>query len=387
MRFCESTARNAMGSHPTVMIDGRYLGPEPSGIGRYCRELLRQMQPTRPDWGWSAVVRHPGDAASLPIDPTVCFDAEPYGPATSLRLPFVLGRQPADLFHSPFHVLPVGLRCASVLTLHDLFNFTQPETSNYPFPISWLEWGYFLLAIPAALRRADRVVCVSQTTADGLVARYPSMRRKVRVIHHGVTEVFRRLTDEPDVSARCRQLVGGDEPFLLSVGGISPNKNHRRMLEAFAQAYPSSGPKWVLISRFGKPAALLRRARELGVADRYVSVVGASDEDVVALLNRALALVFCSLVEGFGMPVLEAMASGCPVLTSTVSCLPEIAGGAALLVDPTDVDAMATAMRRLVDEPGLREDLAGRGGEHARHFTWKRAADLHLDVYDEALRR
>jgi len=376
-----------MAASTTVMMDGRYLGPKPSGIGRYCRELLQQMGELAPDHAWRAVVRHAGDEAPLKLDHTVRFDAEPYGPATSLLLRRSLGRQPADLFHSPFHVLPTGLDCPSVLTMHDLFNFTQPETSNYSFPISWAEWAYFLLAIPESLRRADRVVCVSRTTRDGLVARFPFCRDKVRVIHHGVTETFRPMEDEHDVGARCRRLTGDDGPFFLSVGGISPNKNHRRMLEAYAAAYPEAGPKLVVVSRFGRPEPLLRRSRQLGVADRYVHVSGPTDEDVVALYNRALALLFCSIVEGFGMPILEAMASGCPVLTSTVSCLPEIAGGAALLVDPYDVEAMAAAIMRLGHESALRQELGERGGEHAAAFTWRRAAEQHLEVYGQALGR
>jgi glycosyltransferase involved in cell wall biosynthesis len=370
-----------------VLMDGRYLGPRASGIGRYQRELVSEMQRLRPSLDFRFIVRHRGDEQPLASKGTLEFDHEPYGPFTSLVLGGRLQQAGSvDLFHSPFHVLPRGLKCPAVLTLHDTFNFQQHKTSNNPPPISWGEWAYFLWAVPDSLRRARRVICVSQTTADEIVRLVPPVRGKLRVVPHGVAPVFRRLEDRAAVAARCARLVGSSEPYLLGIGGVSPNKNHERMLRAFAAAFPAgSKQRLAVVNRFGDVSRLKAQARELGVADRYVSLGSPNDEDLVRLLNGATGLAFCSIVEGFGIPILEAMACGCPVITSTVSCMPEVSGDAALLVDPYDVGAIARAMQRLVSESGLREELQTRGSARAAKFTWEQAARSTLEVYDQCL--
>lgn len=375
-------------------IDGRYLGPLPSGIGRYTESTVQQMRKQHPGHEWAFVVRGAGDAAAVGGGNEWVFNHEPYGPPTSLWLGRKLGRRPGDLFHSPFHVLPRGLDCAAVLTLHDTFNFEHYKTSNYGFPINYLEWAYFLLTLPASLRRADRVVCVSQTTADDIIRRMPELEPKIRVIHHGVAECFKPLPEERQreiLRASAPDLfVGADgdpAPYFLSLAGISPNKNHVRMIQSYAKAIEGleDPPRLVCVSRYGQVERLRKTAREAGVLDHLVSLEAPADDVVGALLSGARSLLFCSFVEGFGLPILEAMACGCPVLTSTISCMPEIAGGAALLVDPYDLDAMASAMRRLALEPTLRDDLAARGIERAAKFTWERTAELHWGVYQEAL--
>jgi glycosyltransferase involved in cell wall biosynthesis len=159
------------------------------------------------------------------------------------------------------------------------------------------------------------------------------------------------------------------------------------MLRAFAAAFPEgSQVRLAVVNRFGDAAPLRALARRLGVSERYISLGSPSDLDVVRLLNGAAALAFCSTVEGFGLPILEAMASGCPVLTSTRSCMPEVAGEAALLANPYDIEDMAHAMRHLLREPSLSEDLRARGLSRAKSFTWERAARSTLEVYDECLK-
>jgi glycosyltransferase involved in cell wall biosynthesis len=352
--------------------------------------MVTEAQRLRPELSWRFVVRRAGDEKPLGTrneTDVVVFDAKPYGPRTTLGLGRVLGNRPADLFHSPFHVLPRGIECPSVLTMHDDFNFDQNVFSNYAFPINWMEWGYFMLAIPDSARRARRILCVSETTARAIAARMPECKDKLRVVHHGVASIFRVRDDANATRQRCEQLVGSSDEFILSTGGVSPNKNHENTLRAFARAFPSpSRMRLVRVSRFGSGLKLERLARELGVSDRYVALQQTSDDDVVALLNGAAFLVFCSIREGFGLPILEAMACGCPVLTSNVSCLPEVGGDAALYCDPHDTADVARQMERLATEPSLREDLRGRGLARARAFTWERAAAQTLEVYDEALR-
>jgi glycosyltransferase involved in cell wall biosynthesis len=371
----------------TILMDGRYLGPRASGIGRYHRELALGMQRLRPELAFRFIVRRHGDESPLKSGGSLEFDHAPYGPFTSLSL----GRRlhtagSADVFHSPFHVLPRTLACPAVVTMHDAFQFEQLKTSNYPAPVSWAEWAYFLWAIPETLQRARRIVCVSQTTADEVLRHVPTVRDKVRVVPHGVTALFRRLEDRGAVARRCATLVGSPEPFVLAIGGVSPNKNHERTLRAFAAAFPEGSPvRFALVTRFGSSARLVALARELGVSDRYVPLGSPSDRDLVTLLNGAAVLSFCSTVEGFGLPILEAMACGCPVLTSLTSCMPEIAGNAALLADPYSTRDMASKLRAVLNDAHLREELSEKGLQRARGFTWEKAARATLEVYDECL--
>jgi len=371
----------------TILMDGRYLTSRMSGIGRYQRELVTEMQRQRPELDFRFIVRRAGDQAPLNSSCELEFDHLPYGAYTSLVLDQRLWRAGSvDLFHSPFHVMPRRVACPALLTMHDAFNFKQNKTSNYPPPISWAEWAYFSWAIQHSLLRARRVLCVSQTTADELRKRVPSARDKLRVVPHGVTHIFRPLEDRDGVAARCQELLGTAEPFLLSIGGVSPNKNHFRMLRAFAAAFPGDSPvRLAVVNRFGDSAPLAALARELGVSQRYLLLGSPTDDDLVALLNGASGLLFCSTVEGFGLPILEAMACGCPVITSRTSCMPEVAGDAALLSDPYDAEDMASAMRRLIREPSLRSELRERGLQRARGFTWAEAARSTLEVYDECL--
>lgn len=369
-------------------MDGRYLGPRASGVGRYQRELVLEMQRQRPQLDFRFIVRRTGDQAPLQSSYELEFDHWVYGPHTSLILDRHLWRAgQVDLFHSPFHVMPRRVSCPALVTMHDAFHFEQNKTSNYAPPISWAEWAYFLWAVPDSLQRARRVLCVSRTTADEMLRRVPSTKDKLRVVPHGVTALFRQLPDRQAARARAAELIGSSEPFLLSIGGVSPNKNHLRMLRAFAAAFPGkSRLRLVVVNRFGDPARLQALARELGVGERYVSLASPADDDLVRLLNAATGLAFCSTVEGFGLPILEAMACGCPVITSTTSCMPEVAGDAALLADPHDVADIARAMRRLVNQRRLRQELSGKGLERARRFSWREAARATLEVYDECLK-
>jgi glycosyltransferase involved in cell wall biosynthesis len=370
----------------TVMMDGRYLGPSPSGTGRYCSEVVARMQALEPDVSWRFVVKQGGDERPLTRDGVLPFDHEVYGPWTSLVLGRRVGPTPADVYHSPFHVLPLGLRCPTVLTMHDLFHFHQPTNTSKSIVISSAEWAYFLAAIPESLARADRIVCVSAATADALVARFPEARRKLRVIHHGVSAPFRRVDDRGSVEATCRRIVG-DRPFFLCVGGMSPNKNHARTLEAYARAVKDmpSAPMLVVVSRRGNAGRLAARAVELGVGDRYLGIQTVTDEELVMLYNGASGLLFVSRAEGFGLPALEAMACGCPVVTSNVSAMPEVVGDAALLANPLDLDEVARQVRRLALEAALRDDLGQRGLERASQFRWETCARDHLEVYREAI--
>jgi glycosyltransferase involved in cell wall biosynthesis len=283
------------------------------------------------------------------------------------------------------------------VTIHDLGYLAFPEahTARRRLELD--------LTTRWSLRAARRVIAISGATRDDLVRHYGADPARVSVVHHGLSAAF-QPTPDPDVLARYDL----DAPYMLYVGTVQPRKNLTRLIEAFAMAsvlieqqsaaadagHTPQAPLLVIAGRMGWcTEAIEQRAAALGVGGMVRFLGYVPDADLPALLSGALAFLFPSLYEGFGMPVLEAMACGTPVLTSTTSALPEVAGNAALLVDPADTDAIAAAIARLAADTGLRADLRARGLTRAAQFTWERCAHETLGVLlaalagDEARRR
>ncbi|MBK9711814.1 MAG: glycosyltransferase family 4 protein [Kouleothrix sp.] len=310
------------------------------------------------------------------------------------RLSAELLLRPPDTLFVPAHVLPLGAplarRMRTVVTIHDMGYLHFPEAHT---PAQRL---YLRLSTAWSARAATRLIAISGATRDDLV-RYAGARpEKIAVIHHGVSPRFRPVEDTAAIEEAMRR-YGIAGAYLLYVGTVQPRKNLARLIEAFAQTLQIverrlqiddphlqstiCNLQLVIAGKRGwLTEAIERRAAELGVADRVVFAGYVADDDLPALLSGALAFVFPSLYEGFGMPVLEAMACGAPVLAANTSSLPEVAGGAALLVDPADTGAIADGLARLSADAGLRADLRARGRERAAAFTWDRCAEQTLRV-------
>lgn len=287
---------------------------------------------------------------------------------THLRLSAEVIAHPPDTLFIPAHVIPLGAplarRSRLIVTVHDLgyLHFPEAHTFSQRFQLR--------LTTAWSARIADRVIAISQATKDDLVRLAHVPAEKITVVYHGVSARFH----EPVADQTRPNMIDG--PYLLYVGTIQPRKNLLRLIEAFASLPDTAGRLRLVIA--GKRGWLAepieQRAAELGIAGRVVVTGYVPDADLPGLLAGATAFVFPSLYEGFGMPVLEAMTSGVPVLTSCASALPEVAGDAALLVDPLDTRAIAEGLRRLVDDSDLRADLRMRGVVRAAQFTWERCA-------------
>ncbi|MEN9937081.1 MAG: hypothetical protein RLZZ387_3660 [Chloroflexota bacterium] len=298
---------------------------------------------------------------------------------THARLSAELLRRPPDVLFVPAHVIPLGAPLArhtrAVVTVHDLGYLRFPQAHTRAQRL------YLRLSTVWSARVAARVIAPSAATKEDLVRLAGVSAAKIAVVHHGVGR-----QGEGEIGGRRRvwELVGGETPYFLYVGTIQPRKNLARLIEAFAQLstlHPEVGARLVLVGKRGWLAeGIERRAAELGVADRVRFTGYVPDEELPALFAEALAFVFPSLYEGFGMPVLEAMAAGAPVLTSTTSSLPEVAGDAALLVDPEETGAIAAGLARLATEPALRAELRRRGYDRAAQFSWDRCAEETLQV-------
>jgi len=229
------------------------------------------------------------------------------------------------------------------------------------------------------------VLADSESTRNDVIELLGASPDRVRVVYPGVDARFRRVQDAQAL-AGVRQHYHLPERFVLGVGTLQPRKNLQRLIEAYAQLELSADIKLVVFGGTGwMYEGIFQRVEELGLQDAVCFPGYAADEDLPALYTLADLFAFPSLYEGFGLPPLEAMACGTPVVTSNVSSLPEVVGAAALTVDPYDVKALANAMWRLLNEPSLRSTMVQRGLAQAREFTWSRAAEKLLHVYQEVL--
>jgi glycosyltransferase involved in cell wall biosynthesis len=297
------------------------------------------------------------------------------------RAPFNRIIPGATLFHATEHLLMPLRGVPTILTVHDLIFRHLPEHHK---PLN--RW-YLNLTMPLYCRRADHVIAVSECTRRDLIAAYGVAPEKISVIHEAANPRFR--PQSPDVVAAVRARYGLPPRYLLFVGTIEPRKNLTRLLAAFEAVYADGlSDGWVVVGKRGWLcddffAALERSpAREAVILPGYVP-----DEDLPAVYAGAQALVFPSLYEGFGLPVLEAMACGAPVVTSTTSSLPEVGGEAALYCDPTDTESMIGVLRQLLQDREMRPALARRGLARATQFSWERAANQTQALYDALLRR
>ena len=291
-----------------------------------------------------------------------------------------------DVLFEPNYVPPPTKAKRIVITVHDLAFRLFPETAS-PGTKKWLQ------ELDSAVHRATRIVTVSEATKADIVEGFRVPEERVAVIPLGVDrKLFRPAPVEEIRRVRSRFRIEG--PYLLFLGGIEPRKNLPAVVEAFARLPDDVRPTLVIAGSYvpWNPEGIqaLRRALDEldpAVRARVVLTGYVSDADKVALLSGAVGLVYPSRYEGFGLPVLEAMACLTPVLTSNVSSLPEVAGDAALLVDPGDTAAIGAGMEQLLRDEGLRDRLRQRGEERVARFTWEDTARGTADVLRQAAGR
>ncbi len=285
------------------------------------------------------------------------------------RLPWLLSRDGAGILYSPVEEGILWGRAKQVVTVHDLLPLEYPEI--YP-----RKKHVFRRILPRQLRKASAVICVSEFTRRAVIERFGLSDKPTFVVHNGLDhELFR-----PKESSLPKENYGLDR-YVLYVGEMRPYKNLGRALEAFAKlddfdcTFAVAGRK----DRHFFPA-LERRAKALGVSDRIAFLGYVPAEHLPHLYSSAQAFVFPSLYEGFGMPPIEAMACGCPVITSRIGGLPEACGDAALYVDPEDVESIADGLRQIQTNSRKRDALVEEGLRQAANFSWEKAAGEVLEI-------
>jgi glycosyltransferase involved in cell wall biosynthesis len=361
-----------------VAIDARKL--HDFGIGTYIRNLLRQLAQLDRDTEYVLLCQEPDVGMAATLGPNFRSVREP-SPAYSLReqirVPWVLRRERPDVFHAPHYVLPAGVSSPSVVTIHDCIHLVFPQ-----YLPNRAAYVYARASMWAAARRSDRILTVSEASKRDILRFFDVPPDKIVVIHNAIDAHF-SAEPSPDQVAGVRERYQLDHKFVLYVGNIKPHKNLVRLIEAFdTLCRDYDDIKLLIIGDEISRLPALRRAVHSHKLHKRVRFLGyLSDETLAVLYRLASVFVFPSLYEGFGLPPLEAMASGTPVVTSNLSSLPEVTGEAAVLVDPYDVGAIVTGMRRVLEDPALADELRRRGLRRAREFSWTRSAEKTLAVY------
>jgi len=301
---------------------------------------------------------------------------------THARLSWEMARCPPDVLFVPAHVLPLVHPRISLVTVHDLGYLVFPEA--HP----WRQRLYLDLSTRWNARAAAHILADSEATKADLVARYRTPSAKITVAYPGIDETLVPVSDLGEIDVvKARYGIAGD--YFLYLGTLQPRKNLARLIAGFSTLGLEMQERKITLVLAGKRGwlydGLFAQVRDMGLEGQVIFPGYLPDEDKAALLSGALAFVFPSLYEGFGLPVLEAQACGCPVITSTTSSLPEVAGDAALLVDPLDTGALAAAMARVAAEPAERESLVERGFANVRRFSWAACAQSVMSVFEQSM--
>ncbi len=355
----------------------RSVAQERTGTENYSLNLIRHLLTLGSDHHYRLYFNRP---PTYNLQPTTCnLRIIPFPRLwTHLRLSWEMARRPPDLLFVPAHVLPVVHPHRSVVTVHDLGYLYYPEAHRL------LDRVYLDLSTRYNARAATHLIADSSATKRDLIERYGIESDKITVVYPGYdSTVFQPVRDEEAIEAvKARYDIAGD--YILFVGTLQPRKNLIRLMEAFSNIQPPISNIQLVIA--GKKGWLYReifqQVEKLGLEGKVVFTGYVPEGDLPALLSGARLFAFPSLYEGFGLPVLEAMACGTPVVCSNVSSLPEVAGDAALLVDPLDVEGLTMAMEHILGDESLRAELIERGFEQVRKFSWERCARETLNVLE-----
>ncbi len=369
-----------------VLLDVSAVPARPVGAGVYTIAVARGMA-ARPDVDLHLLTRRGDTARWAEIAPAA--ELHPLAPnRRPSRLvweqaagPGVARRIRPDVWHGPHYTMPLRSTVPTVVAMHDLTFFDHPE---------WHERSkvvYFRKIIGAAARRADVIITGSNDAAEGLRARFQPAAEIV-VVHHGVDHARFAPTadDSADLAALARH--GITRPFIAFASTIEPRKDVPTLVRAFARiaaAHPDV--QLVVAGGDGWGVAEARAAiAASGVSTRILRPGYVDDATLAALFRRAEVIAYPSLVEGFGMPALEALASGTPLVTTSGSSVEEVVGDAALLVPPADADALARALATALDDATVAGRLRAAGPARAATFTWERSIEAHVDAYGRAIR-
>ena len=370
-----------------VAIDYTAAIYQAAGIGRFVRSLVWALSEIDPETEYLLVYADPprGTLPSIPRAPNFSARRIPISERAltvlwhRLTLPFPVDliTGPVDVFHSPDFVLPPVWRASSVLTVHDLAFLLRPECAEEGLR------DYLEKTVPRSVARADFILADSVNTQDDLICLLGVPPSKIEVVPGGVDPSFVPVRD-PKVLEAVRQRLTGGAPFILSVGMIEPRKNLALLIDAFGllKSRHHLPHKLVLAGKKGwLSEGIYERAARSPVSSEIVFPGYVPESDLPALYSAADLFAFPSLYEGFGLPPLEAMACGTPVVASRAASLPEVVGDAAIMVDPESLEDLAEGLAKPLTDARLREQMVASGFRQSKQFTWRASARKMLAVY------
>lgn len=369
-----------------IAVNTRFLlKGQLEGIGWYTYEIVKRMVEAHPEDTFYFFFDRPYDPAFIFGENVVPMVLPP--PARhpvlwwlwfEVAIPRALRKLKPDVFFSPDTYLSLRAKTPTVLTVHDI------AYAHYPEQIPKLARQYYAHFIPKYVQQAKRVITVSNFVREDVLRHIPTDPAKIQAVHNACRAVFKPLSDTEVRQIRDQYTAG--EPYFVYVGAMHPRKNVHRLIQAFdAFKQQSTAPhKLVLAGRFAWQSGPIRSAYEAAVYKDDIVLTGYLEQtQLPRVVGAASALVYLSVFEGFGLPLVEAMACDVPVLTSNVTSLPEVAGEAALLVDPHKVEEIRSAMQQLAEDAVLRERLIQAGRRRRQDFSWDRAAEAVYKVLRE----
>lgn len=361
-----------------IAIDVHSLGTQSGGNETYCRQLLRGLAQSPGNNQYDLFYTHSVALSQEGIgDPPFQFVPIPKNPIVRICavLPRLLAKMKPDVFHAQY-VLPPFMRTRTVLSIHDLAHEHFPEFFH---PV---EAFRMKTLVPWSAKRASHIMTISEFSATDIARRFDLPREKITVAHLAASPDF-HPRDKGQSQEHLARQYGLTFPFILYVGRIQARKNLPRLVEAYARLRKQGlEAKLVLVGKKDWQAGqLLEKIKELGLEDCVIFPGFVPFDDLPIFYNAAEVFVFPSFFEGFGLPVVESMASGVPTITSRGSSLEEVAGDGALLIDPRDTGSITDALGRILGDPGLQRDLAMRGLKKSKDFTVGNLAEKALAVY------
>lgn len=373
------------GKTPLIVVDARAARARMSGVGRYVLNLISELVELGEE-RYAVIVSDDPHPELLSLKRVDFIEGGAGAAATAFVdrlsweqrvLPRVLKSSGADLFHATWNYgVPWNCPCPAVVTIHDLIPLQRSEFGSRSNRLAFMTSQYL------ALGKAARVIAVSSATRDEIRRHAPWAIQRVSVIREAATPMFC-----PDASEGAIAVEPGVSPYLLYVGGVDPRKNLANLFRAFENLSSMGLSLRLTIEKRQLDGAMLQAHNAMSeAAQQQIVYVGkVSDHELVRLYQGAAALVHPSEAEGFGLPLLEAMACGTPVVTTKCGSIPEIVGDCAIFVEPGDPTSIAEGVRRLLADDGLRQKLEKEGRRRAGEFTWRKAAEETAATYREVL--
>jgi glycosyltransferase involved in cell wall biosynthesis len=361
-----------------VMIDARWLA---GGIGTYTKQLLAGICQSPDGFDVRAIARQRDAKLVAQWCPRVkVINVPTYSLREQLAIPWAA--KGCDLLHVPHYNAPLLHQGPLLVSIHDVIHITDPVYRR-----GVQAWFYARPMLNLVARKADHIVTVSEYSKAQIVEQLGVSSSKVTAIYHGVNSQFCCI-ERSEAFAAVSEVCGIQGPYILYLGSLKPHKNISRLLQAFALLRKRRDiPQKLMIvgddARWKRP--LVEECSRLGIQDNTTFVPYVSQELLPKVYAGAELLVMPSTIEGFGLPVLEAMASGTPVVCSRAASLPEVAGDAALYFDPASAEELAQRIEELLNSRELQESLRAKGLERAKQFTWEESTRKHVELYHRLL--